>query len=59
MREFQIRIPDELNLIAAYPRAAIADSRNPEWTQAFVECVLSTDGQAVLAKYGFTTVTVK
>ena len=54
-----IDIPDELNTIATYPIAAIADSKNPELAQAFVDYVLSTDGQAVLAKYGFTTVTAK
>lgn len=48
-----IDIPDELNTIATYPIAPIADSKNVELAQAFVDLVLSSDGQAILAKYGF------
>jgi molybdate transport system substrate-binding protein len=48
-----IDIPDELNTIATYPIAAVSDSKNAELAQAFVELVLSSDGQAILAKYGF------
>ncbi len=46
-------IPDALNTIATYPIAALADSRSPALAQAFVALVLSPDGQAILAKYGF------
>lgn len=49
----QLPIPDELNSIAAYPIAPLADSPNPEPAQAFVDYVLGPAGQAVLAKYGF------
>jgi molybdate transport system substrate-binding protein len=49
----QIDIPDELNTIAGYPIAPVADSANFELAQAFVEFVLSPEGQAVLAGYGF------
>lgn len=49
----QVEIPDALNTIATYPIAALADSANAELAQAFVDYVLSADGQAVLAKYGF------
>jgi molybdate transport system substrate-binding protein len=48
-----IEIPDALNTIANYPIAPISDSKNPELAQAFVALVLSPDGQAVMAKYGF------
>lgn len=48
-----IDIPDELNAIATYPIAPIADSKNTDLAQAFVAFVLSSEGQAVLAKYGF------
>jgi len=48
-----IEIPDALNTIANYPIAPISDSNNPELAQAFVALVLSPDGQAVMAKYGF------
>jgi molybdate transport system substrate-binding protein len=46
-------IPDELNTIANYPIAAIADSEYAELAQAFVDFVLSPEGQAVMAKYNF------
>ncbi len=49
----QIEIPDALNVIAVYPIAALKDSPNPEMAQAFVDLVLSPQGQALLAKYGF------
>ena len=46
-------IPDALNTIASYPIAPIADSQHYETAKAFVDFVLSAEGQAVLAKYGF------
>jgi molybdate transport system substrate-binding protein len=49
----QIDIPDELNVIASYPIAPIKDSKNPELAQAFIEFVLSQEGQDTLAKYNF------
>lgn len=49
----RIEIPDELNVVAAYPIAPVADANNPALAQAFVEYVLSEAGQTVLAKYGF------
>lgn len=48
-----VAIPDELNVIATYPIAVIADSTNPALAQAFVDFVLSAEGQAILAQYGF------
>ncbi|MEO7006128.1 MAG: molybdate ABC transporter substrate-binding protein [Terrimesophilobacter sp.] len=39
----------------AYPIAALTGARNPAVAKAFVQWVLSTPGQAVLAKYGFVT----
>jgi molybdate transport system substrate-binding protein len=48
-----IEIPAELNVIAKYPIAPLADSENAELAQAFVEYVLSAEGQAVLQKWGF------
>jgi molybdate transport system substrate-binding protein len=48
-----IEIPDALNTIAKYPIAPIADSQQTELAKAFVALVLSPEGQAVLAKYGF------
>ena len=46
-------IPDALNTVAVYPIAPISDSKNPDLAKAFVALVLSADGQAVMAKYGF------
>lgn len=49
-----LAIRDEVNTIATYPIAITNDSANPELAQAFVDYVLSDDGQAVLEKWGFT-----
>jgi molybdate transport system substrate-binding protein len=46
-------IPDALNTIAVYPIAALKVSHNASTAQQFVAYVLSTEGQAVLKKYGF------
>lgn len=48
-----LEIPAALNTIAAYPIAPLTDSPNPALARAFVDFVLSPDGQATLAKYGF------
>ena len=52
----KLAIPDSLNTIATYPIAPIADSKNPDLAKAFVALVMSPDGQAIMAKYGFVTV---
>ncbi len=49
----QIEIPDELNTIAGYPIAPLADSAQPEMAQQFIDYVLASAGQQVLARYGF------
>lgn len=49
----KIDIPDALNTVANYPIAPISDSKNADLAKAFVSLVLSSDGQAVMAKYGF------
>ena len=49
----QLAIPDNLNVIAVYPIAIVKDSPNLAVAQAFVDYVLSADGQATLTKYGF------
>jgi molybdate transport system substrate-binding protein len=48
-----IEIPTELNVIAKYPIAPLVASENTELAQAFVDYVLSAEGQAVLQKWGF------
>jgi molybdate transport system substrate-binding protein len=52
----KLDIPDSLNTIANYPIAPIADSKNADLAKAFVTLVLSPEGQAIIAKYGFVTV---
>lgn len=49
----RLAIPEELNVVASYPIAAISGSAHLDAARAFVEMVLSPAGQAVLAHYGF------
>jgi molybdate transport system substrate-binding protein len=49
----KLEIPEPLNILATYPIAPIIDSKNPDLAKAFITLVLSPDGQAILAKYGF------
>lgn len=49
----QIEIPVDLNVLADYPIAVVADSANADLAQAFVDFVLSDEGQAVMQKCGF------
>jgi len=48
-----IPIPADYNVIAQYPIATLAASPNPDLASAFVDYVLSADGQAILNKWGF------
>src|SRR6266700_2095162 len=48
-----VDIPDEFNVIAQYPIATLKKAPNATEAQAFVQYILSTDGQAVLSKYHF------
>lgn len=48
-----IDIPDNFNVIASYPIAVTKNSTHQSDAQAFVQFVLSPDGQAVLTKYKF------
>jgi molybdate transport system substrate-binding protein len=48
-----VEIPPELNVVAEYPIVLTAASPNPEGAQAFVDFVLSDQGQAILASFGF------
>lgn len=49
-----VEIPAELNVIAKYPIAALSKSVNSELAKAFIDYVLSPEGQTVLQKWGFT-----
>jgi molybdate transport system substrate-binding protein len=48
-----LEVPDEYNTIALYPIALTTEGENPATAQAFIDYVLSEDGQAVLEKWGF------
>ena len=51
-----IEIPTDLNVIAKYPIAPLVKSENADLAAKFIEYVLSVEGQAVLAKWGFAPV---
>ena len=44
-------IPEGANVIASYPIAMLKDSRVPDAAKAFIDLVLSVDGQRVLAQH--------
>jgi molybdate transport system substrate-binding protein len=48
-----VDVPDNLNVIATYPIAVLKQSAHADVAKAFVDFVLSSQGQAILAKYGF------
>jgi molybdate transport system substrate-binding protein len=48
-----VTIPDALNVIAVYPIGAVKASKQTTTAQAFIDYVLSSAGQAALARYGF------
>lgn len=49
-----IDIPVEVNVVAEYPIAALANAPHPEAASAFMDFVLSDEGQAILTGHGFT-----
>jgi len=51
-----IAIPAEYNVVGEYPIAAIKQSRNPVLAKAFIDFVMSADGQAILNRWGFITI---
>ena len=48
-----IPIPEDLNIVATYPIAALKDAEDPELARQWVELVVSDEGQRVLEKWGF------
>ncbi len=46
-----LEIPESANVVASYPIALLKGARS-DAAQAFVDLVLSKDGQAILAKRG-------
>jgi molybdate transport system substrate-binding protein len=49
----KIEIPADSNVLARYPLAPLAQSKNPELARSFVAAVLSAEGQAILQRWGF------
>jgi molybdate transport system substrate-binding protein len=48
-----VDIPEGNNVVAEYPIAALASAASPDTAAAYVEFVLSDEGQAILTAYGF------
>lgn len=48
-----VAIPDPDNVVATYPLVQVKGAKNPDGASAFIAYVLSSEGQATLAKYGF------
>jgi len=51
-----IEIPPDFNVVARYPIVVLANAPQAVLAAEFVACVLSTEGQAILKKWGFTPV---
>jgi len=49
----RLDIPDQYNVLATYPIAALKAAPQAELAAQFVDYVLSADGQAILQKWGF------
>lgn len=48
-----IAIPEQFNVVAEYPIAVLTEAPNAGGAEAFVNFVLSEEGQAILQRYGF------
>jgi molybdate transport system substrate-binding protein len=48
-----IAIPEELNIVATYPIAALKEAQSPELAREWVKLVVSEEGQRVLEEWGF------
>jgi molybdate transport system substrate-binding protein len=48
-----VDIPDDQNVTATYPVAGVKAAKDQQGAQAFVDLVLSAEGQQVLRKHGF------
>ena len=48
-----IEIPEDLNVTATYPIAALKEASNPELAQKWIDLILSDEGQRLLEEYGF------
>ena len=48
-----VDIPEDQNVLATYPIATVKASQAPDQAQAFMDLVLSAEGQQVLKEHGF------
>lgn len=48
-----VQVPAEFNVVAEYPIAVLTGAKNRGAADAFVQFVLSPEGQGILAKHGF------
>jgi molybdate transport system substrate-binding protein len=48
-------IPEELNVVAAYPIVALEGAGDADLAEAFIEFVLSSDGQEIIGEFGFSS----
>ena len=48
-----VQIPDDQNVTATYPIATVKAAKDQQGAQAFLDLVLSAEGQQVLKRYGF------
>ena len=48
-----VAIPADINVLGEYPIAATKEAPNPKSAQAFIDFVLSEQGQKILDSYGF------
>jgi molybdate transport system substrate-binding protein len=52
-----IAIPDKFNVTAHYPIATLTNAPDPKLAQAFIAYIMSSNGQTVMMKWGFSPVT--
>lgn len=48
-----VPIPDQYNVVATYPIVSVKDTKQSVAANAFIAFILSTQGQSILASYGF------
>lgn len=49
----RIFIPDQYNVVGDFPVGVLSQSKNPVEARAFIDEIMSEEGQAILDKYGF------
>jgi molybdate transport system substrate-binding protein len=49
----RVLIPDKFNVVGDFPVGVLSQSRYPAESKAFIDEIMSEDGQTILDKYGF------